>query len=180
MAFEFDIESLLLMGRIWRPHGVRGEVKVIPDTDDPERFSDLSVIFAGKTADAARRIEIESVRFQPTKKGTVVVLKLAGIDSREEADELRKTLLFAPADELPPLDEDEFFLHDLVGLQVVTEEGDEVGVVDNVLEMPGQEVIEVGREGMPPALVPAVSEFILEIDLNAEKIVIRPIEGLLE
>lgn len=180
MQADVDIDSLVLMGRIWRPHGVRGEVKVVPDTDDPDRFADLRTVYTGTSRNTAGRKGIESVRFQRTKRGVVVVLKLHGVDSREEADALRKHSVFAAEDELPPLAEDEYFLHDLVGLTAESEDGTVIGIVDDVLELPAQEMLVIRREGAAAAMVPAVPEFVLDIDLDAERIVIRPIEGLLE
>lgn len=180
MFAEVDAESLFLVGRIWRAHGVRGEVKVIPETDDPERFEDLRVVFTGKTANTVDRREVESVRLQPTKRGILVVLKLRNVDSRDEAEMLRKLSVYAHGEDLPPLDEDEFFLHDLIGLQVVAEDGEEVGVVENVLELPAHEVLVVSRPGASSSMIPVVPEFVVEIDLEAEQITIRPIEGLIE
>lgn len=180
MPAETDAESLLLMGRIWRPHGVKGEVKVYPETDDPERFVDLGTVYIGTTPNTAGKMDVESVRFQSTKKGTIVVLKLAGIDSREDADALRKASVYASEDDLPSLKDDEFFLHDLVGLAVASDDGVDVGTVDDVLDLPAQEILVVRRSDGSSVMVPVVAEFIVEIDLVSERIVIRPIEGLLE
>ena len=180
MARENESESLLLVGRIFRAHGVHGEVKVVPETDSPERFEDLPAVFTGRTAGTAERRKIESVRLQPSKGGAVVVLKMEGVDSRDDADALRRMLVFADIDELPALEEDEYFIHDLIGLDVLLEDGAHVGVVENVLELPAQDVLVVSREGRPDAMVPVVEEFVVDIDVEKARIVIRPIEGLLE
>ncbi len=108
--------SLLLMGQIFRAHGVRGEVKVWPETDDPGRFRELSTVFLGADPEHARPQAVESVRFQQTRRGTMVVLKLKGIETREAAEALRKTDVFALREDLPPLAEGEFFFDDLIGL----------------------------------------------------------------
>jgi len=168
------------MGRIWRAHGLRGEVKVIPETDDPKRFEDLPVLYAGTSASTAREHIPESVRYQPSKKGTIVILKLEGVESREEAEQLRKAMIYARPHDVPPLEEDEIFLNDLVGLEAVLEDESLIGVVDDVLELPGQELLVIARKGRPPAMVPAVAEFVVDIDLDVGRLVIRPIEGLLE
>lgn len=180
MPVETDIESLLLVGRVWRPHGVKGELKVYPETDDPERFADLGAVYTGTTPNTAGKMGVESVRFQSTKKGTIVVLKLAGIDSREDADALRKASVYAAEDDLPSLADDEFFLHDLVGLAVESEDGVDIGTVDEVLDLPAQDILVVRRSDGSSAMVPVVAEFIVDIDLVSERIVIRPIEGLLD
>ncbi len=180
MSAQVDRDSLLLIGRVWQAHGIRGEVKVVPETDDPNRFADLTTVFTGTNADAAERSSVESVRFQPTKKGTLVLLKLGSISTREEAEALRKQLVFARVDDLPPLEDDEYFLHDLVGLTVETEDGQTVGIVDDVLDLPAQEMLVIGREDGSTTLVPAIPEFVVDIDFDSDRIVIRPIEGLLE
>lgn len=180
MADDVEADALLLMGRVWRAHGLRGEVKVFPETDDPERFEDLPVLYVGTTASTAQPHVLESVRYQPTKKGTIVILKLEGVDSRDEAERLKKVFVYAHPDEVPPLEEDEYFLHDLIGLQAVREDGGVIGLVDNVLELPGQELLVIAREGLSSAMVPAVPEFVVDIDVDAGRVVIRPIEGLLD
>ena len=172
--------SLLLMGRIFRAHGVRGEVKVWPETDDPGRFRELSTVFLGADPEHARPQAVESVRFQQTRRGTMVVLKLKGVETREAAEALRKTDVFARREDLPPLAEGEFFFDDLIGLAVVDEAGAALGRVRDVLEMPAHEILLVEREGGAEAMVPAVAPFLVDVDFDAGCVVIRPIEGLLD
>src|SRR5690606_25098479 len=95
MSAQVDRDSLLLTGRVWQAHGIRGEVKVVPETDDRNRFADVTSVFTGTNAGAAERSSVESVRFQPPRKGTLVLLKLGSISPREEAEALRKQLVFA-------------------------------------------------------------------------------------
>ncbi|MEX1055663.1 MAG: ribosome maturation factor RimM [Rhodothermales bacterium] len=174
-----DSDSLLLVGRVSKAHGVRGELKIIPETDDPERLEDLTAVFVGRTAGTAERREIESIRLQPVKQGTVVVMKMAGVDSREDTEAFRQMSVFADVEDLPPLEEDEFFIHDLIGLDVFDEEGGAVGRVTDVLHLPAQDVLVVARSGKDAAMIPVVDEFIVEIDVDEGRIVVRPIEGLL-
>ena len=168
------------MGRVGKTHGLRGEVKVIPETDDPKRFEALETVFLGKTPAQATPHTVASVRFQHTKRGPTVVLKLEGIDTVEGAALLRRLSVFAREEDLPPLADDEFFLHDLIGLDVLTDQGAAVGTVADVLEMPANNVYVVSRPGLPDALIPAVPAFIDAVDLEGGRIVVRPIEGLLD
>lgn len=177
---EVDTDTLLLVGRVWRAHGVRGEMKVVPETDDPERFSDLETVFLGTRPETATPHAVESARFQTTKHGLNVVLKLVDIDTRDDADALRKVGVYARADDLPPLEEGELFVHDLIGLRVVTEDGTDVGVVRDVLDAPAQLVYVVERPDEPDAMIPDVPEFVVDLDIEAQRIVVRPIEGMLE
>ncbi|MFQ5568548.1 MAG: ribosome maturation factor RimM [Rhodothermales bacterium] len=173
-------EALLLIGRVGKTHGVRGEVKVIPETDDPGRFAGLESVFMGHQPEKTTPHAVESVRFQQSRRGTTVVLKLAGIETIDEAAALRRLSVFALEDDLPPLAEGEYFLHDLIGLHVVTDQGEPVGKVREVLELPAHLVYVVVRPGKPDALIPAVPEFIAEVDLDASRIVVQPIDGLLD
>ena len=175
-----ETEELLLIGTVWRAHGVQGELKVVPETDDPTRFLDLDTLFLGATPDDAAPHEVESARLHQMKKGTVVIVKLEGVDTRDWAETLRSVPVFAREEDLPPLEEGEFFVHDLIGLEAESDEGESIGTVNNVLTTTGQAVYVIGREGKPDAMVPAVDKFIQEIDVEGGRIVIRPIEGLLD
>ena len=173
-------DALLLMGRIGKTHGVRGAVKVIPETDDPARFADLETVFVGKKLAEVMHHTVVSVRVQPTRRGPTVVLKLEGIDTMEAAALLRQHLVFAREEDLPPLADGEFFLHDLIGLDVVTDQGELVGTLKEVLELPANNVYVVARSGRPDALIPAVPTFIDAVDFEGRRLVVRPIEGLLD
>lgn len=173
-------DEWLLVGRVGKTHGVVGEVKIWPETDDPQRFEALETVYVGADREQAVPQTIESVRFQQLKGGTAVVLKLAGIDTLDDAAKLRGQRVFADADALPALDDDEYFLHDLIGLRVVSPEGEAFGTVKDVLEMPAHPVCVVARAGQPDAMLPAVPAFIQAIDFEAGTLVVEPIEGLFE
>ncbi len=173
-------DTLLLLGRVYRAHGLSGEIKVIPETDDPTRFEALPALYVGQTPDTARLENVQGVRYQHTRKGPLVLLRLETIESREAAETLRGALLYAPAGALPELDADEFYLRDLVGLVAVEEGGDRIGVVEDVLAFPGQDMLVIARDQQPSAMVPAVPEFVVDIDLQTGQITLRVIEGLLD
>jgi len=175
-----DPDALLLVGRVGKAHGVHGEVKVIPETDDPHRLAGLTTVFLGQRPGATVSRTVASVRFQQTKRGLIAVFKLEDVDTREAATALGRQGVFAREEELPPLDEDEFFIHDLVGLQAVTDQDKPIGTIEDVLEGPAHPIFVVHRPGQPDAMIPVVSAFIAEIDLDAGQVVVRPIEGLLD
>ena len=169
------------MGRIVRPHGVMGELKVAPETDDPSRFQVLKSIYVGSSEDTTTSFDILSVRLQPSKYGVTVVLQLEGVNSREEAEKLNKLRVFALSDDLPPLEEGEYYLSDLLGMEVVEQNDDTViGTVRDVIERPGQNLLLVQRSGKPDVMVPLVDAFVGEIDFGANRILVSPIEGLLD
>lgn len=175
-----DPDTLVLMGRIWRAHGIRGELKVLPETDVPERFGELDVVYVGSMRATSEPRRVERARYQPTKRGTTVLLKLGDVETREEADLLRKQYVFAHESDLPPLEEDEVFLHDLLGLRVVTDDGEEVGVVVDAFENPAQLVYVIERPDGSEAMIPDVPAFVVELDLEERTLVVQLIEGLLE
>lgn len=186
---SFDPDSLLLVGRVTQPHGVHGEIKVRPETDDPERFGLLDRVFVGADARRAARAEreVDGVRFQTMKNGTVaVLLSLVGVDSRDAAGDLRGQAVFALEDDLPPLEEGEVFVHDLIGMTVVMVDDDDqptgetVGTVRDVYESGASFLFAVAREGRGDLLVPDVPAIVREVDPEAREIRILPPDGLLD
>lgn len=182
---DFDPESMLLMGRIGRVHGIRGEMKVIPETDDPQRFELVERLFLGATPESASVRQVEHVRFQYPKGRTVVLLSLTGTDTIEQAEALRGNNLFAVVDDLPPLEDGEAYLHDLIGLTVVQVDaagdpvGQPLGKVTNVFDT-AQLLFEVSKPGNPPVLLPDVEEFVVAVDVRGGRILVRPPVGLFD
>jgi 16S rRNA processing protein RimM len=173
-------DKLFEVGRVVRAHGVLGEIKVAPEVDDPSVFEGFSEIYLGPGPNRAVPTPVVSVRFQPTQRGTLVILKLDGVGTREAAEALVKLNAYALDEALEPLAEDEFFLHDLPGLTVVAEDGARIGVVRDILELPAQPVLVVERAALPEVKIPLVPEFIVDIDFEGARIVVHVIEGLLE
>lgn len=162
-----SVDSLVTVGKCLKPHGVRGEVKVAILTDFPERFeaAETLLFHDGKTVTEYR---VEGARFH--KKA--VLLKLEGIDSMTAAEALRDQTVAIPEDELAELEEDEYWHFELEGLTVVDEEGQTVGRLTQVLENPGHDIYVVkGPAG--EVLLPAVSEYILQVDLEQGRMRVR-------
>jgi 16S rRNA processing protein RimM len=168
-------QDLLAVGRITKSVGVRGEVKLEALSDRRQRFRELREVWVGSDGRTARRETVEAVRFLRDAP----VVKLRGVDSRTAADELRGEFLFVEAASVAPLPEGSFYVHEIVGLTVVTEEGDAVGRVRDVCRLPGGDVWCVEMQGRE-IMIPAVQALVRRVDLREGKIVIRAIEGLLE
>jgi 16S rRNA processing protein RimM len=166
----------LVVGRIGRPHGIRGEVSVEVRTDSPEeRFAPGSVL----VTDPVNRGPLTVARMH-WHSGRLL-LTLDGVADRDGAEALRDTLLVVDADDLPELDDpDEFYDHQLVGLRVELADGTAVGVVDDVVHAPAEELIAVRRPDGDEVLVPFVSVIVPTVDLAGGRIVVEPPEGLLE
>ena len=162
----------LAVGRVIKPHGVHGEVRVELMTDLPQRFEWLKVIYVGERN--PRPIAVESVRYHQE----FVLLKLAGYPTRTEAEALRNELLQVPEEEAIPLEEGEYFLHQLLGLEVFTEGGQGLGRLTDVLETGANNVfVVVGPGG--EHLIPDIPDVVQEVDVDGGRIVIRPLPGLL-
>lgn len=173
-------ETLLLVGYFGRAHGVSGEVKVFPETDDPERFLAFERVFVGASADRTREYSVESVRFQMLKGRTIVLLKVEGISTPEEAETLTRLGIFADVNDLPPLEDGEVFIHDMIGMEVVEKEGGQpIGTLRDVLEG-AQYLFVVARDDRPDVLIPDVPEIVVDVDAVSRRITVDPPEGLIE
>ncbi len=168
----------LVVGRVGRPHGLRGEVTVEVRTDDPDqRFMAGSSL---ATVPAARGpLTVAGSRWHSGR----LLVRFAGYEDRDAAEELRDTILAIDSDELEPLeDPDDFYDHDLIGLQVVTAVGDPVGAVSDVLHY-GQDMLVIegtGTRSGAEILVPFVAAIVPEVDVAAGRLVIDPPPGLLD
>jgi 16S rRNA processing protein RimM len=166
----------LVVGRIGRPHGLRGEVTVELRTDSPE------VRFAPGTV-----LQTEPVRPAPLVVAAAkwhagrLLLSIEGVADRTAAEELRNVRLVVdvPDDERPE-DPEEFYDHQLAGLRAVTVAGEEVGVVAEVLHLPAQDVLAIRRPDGRESLVPFVAEIVPDVDLAAGRVLLDPPPGLLD
>jgi len=169
-------DRLVAIGEIGRPHGVRGEVRVTPLTDRPERFQTLGdCVLWDEARDRRLPCRISAARAQ----GSAVVVALAGYDSPEAVGALTGWLLAVPESEALPAPAGHFYPWQLVGCRVLTEDGRDVGSVLRIEGSAAQDLWVVG-DAAREHLVPAVADIVREVDLSGRRIVIRPPEGLLE
>lgn len=162
----------LVIGQVGKPHGVRGDVRVIPHTDVPERFTWLDEIHIGEINSPP--VAIEYARFHKDW----VLLKLAGYDDRDAAQNLRGKLLLIKEEQAIPLEDNEYFLYQLVGLAVVSEDGENLGELVEVIETGANNVFVVhGQYG--EILIPDTREVVREIDFDRGQITVYLLPGLL-
>lgn len=159
----------LLIGEITAPQGLKGEVRVFPHTDFPERFDNLREVGVRRGDAPVRVMTVTASRRQERR----IVLKLADIDTIEAAEALRGAQLVLPLSQAMPLGEDEYYYHELMGLNVVTTAGDSLGRITAIWPTGANDVYET-----PLALIPAVKEFIREIDLDHGRMVVDARPGL--
>lgn len=169
-------QDLIVVGRIGRPQGIKGEVTVEVRTDDPDdRFASGRVL---QTEPAERGpLTVDSSRMQ----GKYLVVAFAGLQDRNQAELLRDTLLLIDVADLPPLaEEDEYYDTQLIGLAAHLADGTELGEVTDVLHLPGGDVLVVRRPHGAEALIPFVKAIVPAVDLGSGTVVIEPPEGLLD
>ncbi|HEY3417057.1 MAG TPA: ribosome maturation factor RimM, partial [Armatimonadota bacterium] len=157
------------IGEITAPQGLRGELRVYPHTDFPDRFLDLEEIGLREGGDAVRVVTVEYARVL----GHKIVLKLDGIDTIDQAERLRGTHLVVPQSWARELGEDEYYHHQLIGLEVVTTDGESLGQISEIWRTGANDVYET-----PLALVPATKDIIREIDLDHGRMVVDARPGL--
>jgi len=167
--------SLVNIGRIETFHGVHGELRVTPWTDFPRRFKKLEKVWVRSSDSQVREFQVERVRLS----GRRVILKLAEVDTREAALELRGALLQIPRPACMVLPNNSFYVFDLIGLRVKSSRGEVIGEITDVWFMPANDVYVV-RQGEKEWLIPAVREVIKSVDVEAGEMIIEPMEGLLD
>jgi 16S rRNA processing protein RimM len=166
----------LVVARIGRAHGIKGEVTVEVRTDEPEVRLGAGAVLATEPA-AAGPLRIEAGRVHSGR----LLLRFEGVTDRGAAEALRNTLLIAEIDpEESPDDPEEFYDHQLVDLEVVTREGRVVGRIEEVAHLPAQDLLVVRRGDGGEALIPFVREIVPEVDLEAQRAVVTPPPGLLD
>ena len=179
MSSETSIDNLIVVGRIVRAHGLQGEVKVQPETDDVMYLAQLQRVFTGPSASQVTERVIQSARIQTTGRGKIVLFQFEGVSSRTESEMLEKQVVFVTTDKLRPLDEDEYFVHDIVGTAVYLEGGEPLGRVVDVMDLPAQQVLVVGRPEGTDVLIPVAPTFVTELE-PGDRIVVRLIDGLID
>lgn len=168
------MQKKLEVGQIVNTFGIKGEVKVIPFTDNINRFDDLKKVYV-KTKKEDKLYKVENVRYHKN----MVLLKLEGIDNPEQAELLKNAFLEIDREDAVPLKEGQFFIADLIGLEVYTDEGKLLGKVDDIYNTGANDIYVVKDELGKQILLPGIKEVIKQVDLESEKIIVHLIPGLI-
>lgn len=169
------MEDLLQVGIITSTHGVRGEVKVYPTTDDPKRFRRLKEVVLD-TGREKLNLEIEGVKFFKQ----FVILKFKGLNNINDIEKYRQKSLYVTRKNAVRLQRDEYFIADLIGLKVQDEDGTELGTVKDVIETGANDVYEVEMADGRSLLLPAIKQCILNVDVENGMMQVHVLEGLLD
>lgn len=169
------MEEILQVGIITSTHGVRGEVKVFPTTDDVKRFKKLKNVILD-TGREKLELEIEGVKFFKQ----FAILKFKGIDSINDVEKYRQKSLYVTRDNAVRLRRDEYFIADLIDLKVIDENDEEIGVMTDVMQTGANDVYVIKMNDGRELLLPAIKECVLKVDVDAGFIRIHIMEGLLD
>ena len=172
---EKNPEQFLHVGVISSTHGIKGEVKVFPTTDEKERFQELKEVILD-TGKEQMPLEIQNVRFFKQ----MVILKFKGIDNINDIERYKGRPLLVAREHAVPLDEDEYYIADLIGMDVVTEDGTCFGRLSDVMETGANDVYIIQTEKYGEVLIPAIRECILGVDPENRQMTIHLMKGLIQ
>ena len=170
-----NMEQFLRVGVISSTHGIRGEVKVYPTTDDPERFLDLDEVILD-TGREHKILEIEGVKFFKNQ----VILKFKGYDNINDIEKYLKKDLLVDREHAVELGENENFIADLIDMEVVTDEGKVLGTLTDVIETGANDVYAVKTPEGKEILLPAIRDCILDVNVDEKRMTVHVMEGLLD
>lgn len=162
----FDEPVYLTIGQLGRSHGLQGEILMYLTTDFPERIKKGKIVFVGKNYSPYK---IEQARHH--NKG--LLLKFENIDQIEDLEKLTNALVFVRTDSLPPLPDGEYYHHQLLGLEVITETGQKVGVLKEILETGANDVYVIINSNGKEELIPAIKQNLVKIDIKNKIMVVR-------
>ena len=167
------MESLLEVGQIVNTYGIKGFVKVVPLVDNNNQFKDFKVLYIQENK-SLKELHIEEVKFSKN----LVLLKFKGIDTIEQAEEYRNIYLQAKRSDIK-LEKGAYFIVDLIGLEVYTEEGELLGILKEVLQPGANDVYVVENEAKRQILLPVIPDVIKKIDIEGNKVIVKLLEGLI-
>ena len=168
------MEKRFQVGILSSTHGIRGEVKVFPTTDDARRFRQLKEVILD-TGSQERVLRIERVKFFKQ----FVILKFQGIDSINEIEAYRGCSLYVTRQNAVELKKDEYFIADLIGLDVLDEAGKKIGVLEEVMRTGANDVYQIRMTDQRELLLPAIRQCVLDVDVQAGFMKVHILDGLL-
>lgn len=184
---NYNIDDMLRVGVISSTHGIKGEVKVYPTTDEPKRFSELKKVYLDyckqgiKGVKERKCIELEISNARYFKQ--FVILKFKGIDNINDVEEYKGMDIYVTREDALPLEEGEYYICDLIGLKVMDDTDKEVGILKDVLQTGANDVYVVQANdnfGSKELLLPVIDECILDVNLDKKEVKVHIMEGLLE
>ncbi len=165
----------VVIGKIVKAHGLKGEVKVKPLTDNPKRFKRLSSVIIERNRGELEELEISRAVVQAHE----VYLSFKDIRNREKAQNLRGAFICIKREDILPLEKGRFYHFEVIGFEVITVSGKSLGFVEEFMDLPANDVL-VCRKNEKEFLIPVIKDVIVDIDKEAGKVIIQPMEGLFD
>ena len=169
----------LLLGKVLRPHGVRGELSIQIATDFPERLKVLEKVYLSDSPDQPDNLQSHNLLSARPQRDTNWLIALEGIEDRDIADRLREQYVYVALEDAVPLAEDEVYLFQVIGLQAETPGGEILGRVMSVIETGANDVYVLRGDKYGEILIPAIKGVVLDTNVEAGRIIIEPLPGLL-
>lgn len=167
------MENYFVVGNIVNTQGIKGEIRVMPTVDDVARFKLLDHIFVDRKGNI-KEYEVENVRFHKQ----FVLLKLKGVDDMNTAETLKGTVVKITEDMAVPCEEDEYYIKDLYDMNVVTVDGEELGIISDVIFTGANDVYAVKDNNGKEILIPAIKDCIVSVDVENNLMTVKLLEGL--
>lgn len=167
------MQEKIRVGKIVNTHALKGEVRVYPYTDHADRFNEIKSLYINESENEIKILGVKYIK-------NMVILKLDGINTIEEAEKLRDSFLFIDKKNARKLEEDEHRIADIIGFKVYDTAGEEVGVLEEVLQYNANDVYVIKSSDDKKYMIPGIKRFIPIVDEANSRIVIDPIEGMLE
>ena len=162
------------IGKIVNTQGIKGDVRVVPMTDDKTRFELLESVLVRINETKLLEIPIERVWYHKN----FVMLKLQGVDDINAADQLRGGVIVVSPELALPLDDGEYYLRDLLDMKIVTTDGEELGIITEVLQTGANDVFVVKKEGCKDLLIPHIKKCVISVDVAGKTMLVKLLEGL--
>lgn len=169
------MEEFLRVGVITTTHGVRGEVKVFPTTDNPERFEELKQVILD-TGRERRELSITGVKYFKQ----FVILKFKGLDNVNDVERFRQAQLYVRREDAIPCEEDENYIADLIDMEVYTDQGEMLGILVDVYETGANDVYVVLMKSGKELMLPAIKECILNVNVEENRMTVHVLDGLMD
>ena len=163
------------IGKIINTHGVKGEVKIIPLTDEPKRFELLEYVYV-EYKKKLQKYTISNIRYFKN----LIILKFKELEDMTSAEALKNSIIKIPRELALPLEEDEYYISDLIGIDVSTDEGKNLGIIKDVIKTGSNDVYVIEDDEKKEILIPALKQCIKQVDMDNRTMVVSLLEGLVE
>ena len=167
------MDNFLEVGQIVNSYGIKGFVKVVPLVDNNNQFNDFKILYV-KFKNNFKELVIEEIKFSKN----LILIKFKGIDTIEDAETLRNLYLNAKREDIK-LEEGAYFIVDLIGLDVYTENGEKLGILSDVLKPGANDVYVVRTSNQKEILLPVIPDVIKKVDMNEKKVIVELLKGLI-